>query len=162
MTPCALLREGQHSMAASNLWKNYHWCTLQQIELWTLGRKRRYKWEVSGIRRLKIQSPGIFTENSPMLKSGQKQTPCQCQVSLFLFFPFFFFFVVQGLQLRAFTLNTPSAPFLGRVFQDRVSWTPCPGCLQTMVLLISASWVARITDVSHRRLASQATFMWTT
>jgi hypothetical protein len=28
--------------------------------------------------------------------------------------------------------------------------TICPGWLQTMILLISASWVARITDVSHR------------
>jgi hypothetical protein len=31
---------------------------------------------------------------------------------------------------------------------DRVSWTICPG-LWTTILLISASWVARITCVSQ-------------
>jgi hypothetical protein len=31
-----------------------------------------------------------------------------------------------------------------------ISWTICPGWLWTMILLISASWVARITGVSHR------------
>jgi hypothetical protein len=33
-------------------------------------------------------------------------------------------------------------------FWDRVSWTICPGWLQTKSLLISASWVARIMGVS--------------
>jgi hypothetical protein len=28
-------------------------------------------------------------------------------------------------------------------------WTICPSWLQTVILLISASWVARITGVSH-------------
>jgi hypothetical protein len=32
-------------------------------------------------------------------------------------------------------------------FWDRVSWTICPDWLQTTILLISVSWVARITDV---------------
>jgi hypothetical protein len=40
-------------------------------------------------------------------------------------------------------------PFPIRGFQDRVSWTICLGCLQTTVILISASWVARITEVNH-------------
>jgi hypothetical protein len=39
-------------------------------------------------------------------------------------------------------------------FQDRVSWTICPGWLLTSVLLISVSWVAEITCVSHWHLAS--------
>jgi hypothetical protein len=45
-------------------------------------------------------------------------------------------------------------------FQDRFSWTIWLGCLQTSVLLISASWVAGITGMSswhyrreHRQLA---------
>jgi hypothetical protein len=42
-------------------------------------------------------------------------------------------------------------------FQDRVSWTICPDWLWTMIFLISASWVARITGVSHWRPA-QAIF----
>jgi hypothetical protein len=62
---------------------------------------------------------------------------------------FFFFFVVLGLELRAFTLTHSTALFLWRVFWDRVSWTICLGWLQTTVLLISTSWVARITGVSH-------------
>jgi hypothetical protein len=36
---------------------------------------------------------------------------------------------------------------------DRVSWTICPG-LWTTILLISASWVARITCVSHQSPAT--------
>jgi hypothetical protein len=36
------------------------------------------------------------------------------------------------------------------IFRERVFWTICLGWLQTMILLISASWVARITGgVSH-------------
>jgi hypothetical protein len=38
-------------------------------------------------------------------------------------------------------------------FQDRVSQTVCPGCLWTVILLISASWVARIIGVSHQHWA---------
>jgi hypothetical protein len=34
-------------------------------------------------------------------------------------------------------------------FQDRVLGTVCPGCLWTGILLISASWVAKIISVSH-------------
>jgi hypothetical protein len=39
------------------------------------------------------------------------------------------------------------------VFWDRVSRTVFPGWLQTTVLLISVSWVARITGMSHWYLA---------
>jgi hypothetical protein len=39
------------------------------------------------------------------------------------------------------------------VFNDRVLRTICPGWLRTTILLISASWVARITAVSHWHLA---------
>jgi hypothetical protein len=35
-------------------------------------------------------------------------------------------------------------------FWDRVSQTICPGWLRKVILLISASWVARITGVSHQ------------
>jgi hypothetical protein len=35
------------------------------------------------------------------------------------------------------------------VFQDRVSWTICPGWLWIPILWISLSWVAKITRVSH-------------
>jgi hypothetical protein len=39
-------------------------------------------------------------------------------------------------------LGHSTSPFLWWVFRDRVSWTICPGWFQTMILLISASWVA--------------------
>jgi hypothetical protein len=44
---------------------------------------------------------------------------------------------------------TPSALFLWRIFRDRISWTICPAWPWTTILLISAFWVARITNVSH-------------
>jgi hypothetical protein len=37
--------------------------------------------------------------------------------------------------------------------RDRVSQTICPSWLQTVILLVSAHQVARITGVSHWRLA---------
>jgi hypothetical protein len=48
-------------------------------------------------------------------------------------------------------LSHSASPFfvLG-IFWDRVSWTTCQSWLWTAILLISASLVARITDVSHQ------------
>jgi hypothetical protein len=69
----------------------------------------------------------------------------------FLFF-FFFFLALLKLELRAYTLSRSTAPFLWWVFfGDRVSWTVCLGWLWTLTHLISASWVASITGVSHLR-----------
>jgi hypothetical protein len=39
-------------------------------------------------------------------------------------------------------------------FQDRVARNICLGWLQTTILLISASWVAGITGVSHQQPAT--------
>jgi hypothetical protein len=47
---------------------------------------------------------------------------------------------------------TPPRPFLWWVFWARVSRIICPNWLQVMILLISASWVARITGVSHQTI----------
>jgi hypothetical protein len=62
---------------------------------------------------------------------------------------------------------TPPALFCDGFFQDRVSGTISPGLFQTLYLLISASWLARITGVSHQRLAGRpwkaktwGTFLW--
>jgi hypothetical protein len=66
-------------------------------------------------------------------------------------FFFFLFFEVSRLELRAYTLSHSTSPFCVRYFQDRVSCTICPGWFQTVILLISASWVARIIGVSHQR-----------
>jgi hypothetical protein len=63
-------------------------------------------------------------------------------------------FAVLGFELRAFSLSHSTSPFFcDGCLQDRVSWTVCPGWLWTMILLISASWVARITDMSHKHPA---------
>jgi uncharacterized membrane protein YcfT len=42
--------------------------------------------------------------------------------------------------------------FCGEFFRDRVLHTVCLGWLWTMILLISAFWVARITGMSHLHL----------
>jgi TRAP-type C4-dicarboxylate transport system permease large subunit len=44
-------------------------------------------------------------------------------------------------------------------FQDRVSWTICPGWLHTVVLLISAFWVARTTGISHQHSAEPSSIL---
>jgi hypothetical protein len=66
----------------------------------------------------------------------------------------FFFFVILEFELRTFALSHSTSPFLWRVFWDKVSQTICLGWLRTAVLLISTSWIVRITDVSHQRLAN--------
>jgi hypothetical protein len=52
------------------------------------------------------------------------------------------------------------AHFCVGYFPNRVWWTICPGWLWTMILLISASWVARITGVSHQHPDSFFVFVF--
>jgi hypothetical protein len=67
---------------------------------------------------------------------------------------FFFVFVVLGFELRSLYLEPLHQPYFCAGFcQERVLWTICPGWLRTMSLLISVSWVTRITCVSHWYLA---------
>jgi hypothetical protein len=69
------------------------------------------------------------------------------------------FFVVLEFKLRTscllgrHTWATLPALFCLGYFWDRVSWTICPDWLQTVILLISASWVARITNMSLQHWA---------
>jgi hypothetical protein len=73
-----------------------------------------------------------------------------------------FFFVCVcywGLNSGPSPWATPPALFLWRVFWDRVLWTICPGWPRTVILLISASWVARITGMSHWHLAYECIFL---
>jgi hypothetical protein len=49
--------------------------------------------------------------------------------------------------------STLPALFCDGCFWDMVSWTVCLSWFQTVILLISASWGARITGVSHQHLA---------
>jgi hypothetical protein len=57
-----------------------------------------------------------------------------------------------GIWTQNHSLSHSTSPFVWRVFSDRVSGTICLSWLQTSMLLISASWIARIIGVSHRRL----------
>jgi hypothetical protein len=66
------------------------------------------------------------------------------------FYFILFFLTVLGLEVRAYTLSHSTSPFLGRVGS---CGTTCLGWLWTSILLISASWVARITGASHWHLA---------
>jgi hypothetical protein len=70
-----------------------------------------------------------------------------------LFLSFFFFFQYWGLNSSPTSQATPPTLFREGVFQDRLSQTICPCWLQTVSLLISASWVARISGVSHQHPA---------
>jgi hypothetical protein len=63
-----------------------------------------------------------------------------------------FFLWYWGLNSGPTPWATHQPFFCDGYFQDRFSWTICLGWLWTAILLISASWVARITDVSHWRL----------
>jgi hypothetical protein len=72
---------------------------------------------------------------------------------------FFFFFAVLGFELRAYTLSHSISPFLWWIFfKIRISRTICPDWLQTVILLISAFWVAKIINVSHWLLAEDRSF----
>jgi hypothetical protein len=71
-------------------------------------------------------------------------------------FFFFFFFFLQNWGLTAGPTPQATLPahFCDCFFQDRISWTICLIWLQTVILLISASWVTRITGISHRLWAA--------
>jgi hypothetical protein len=53
----------------------------------------------------------------------------------------------QGLHLEPIPAN-----FCDEFFRDKFLWTICPGWLWPVILLISASWVARIIGVSPKNL----------
>jgi hypothetical protein len=55
----------------------------------------------------------------------------------------------QVVGTRPTTWTTPPVLLCDGFFQDRVSWTICPGWLQTAILFISASRVARITGAQQ-------------
>jgi hypothetical protein len=66
---------------------------------------------------------------------------------------FVLFLWYWGLNSSPTPLATLTALFCDGIFRDRDSLTICLGWLQTRILLISASWVTRITSVSHWCLA---------
>jgi hypothetical protein len=66
----------------------------------------------------------------------------------------FFFSAVLGFELRAYTLSHSASPFLQKVFFEIGSpGTICLDWLQTVILLIPVSGIARIPGVSPQCLA---------
>jgi hypothetical protein len=67
----------------------------------------------------------------------------------------YLFFAALGLELKGYTSSHSTSPFSWWVifFWDKVLWSICPGCIQTLILLISASWVARITGPNSQHPA---------
>jgi hypothetical protein len=92
---------------------------------------------------------------SVILNKAQNQYVCTALrnsnhlFSALVFLFCFVFLQYWGLNSGPSSSATPPALFCVGYFWDRVS-----GWLWTVVLLISASWVARITCVSHQRPAS--------
>jgi hypothetical protein len=82
---------------------------------------------------------------------------CKGEISL----KFHFIFCGTRVWTQGLHLETLHQPFFAKgFFQDKISWTIFSGWLWTMILLISASWVARITGVSHWHLASIYFLRW--
>jgi hypothetical protein len=74
---------------------------------------------------------------------------------------FLLFFVVLGLDLRTYyTLSPTAGHFLWRVFPRQELANYFLGWLQIVVLLISASWVAKITGMRHCCPARQVNFVF--
>jgi hypothetical protein len=63
------------------------------------------------------------------------------------------FWQYWGLNSGPMPWATPPSLFCKGFFQDSISQTICPCWPQTLILLICASWVARITGMSHWCLA---------
>jgi hypothetical protein len=81
----------------------------------------------------------------------------QCNIFPIFFLEFFFHCSgvwTQGLHLEPFHQSF----FVMGFFRDRVLQTICLGWLQTVILLISASLVARITDRTHQHPAENFYF----
>jgi hypothetical protein len=77
------------------------------------------------------------------------------QVFCLFVFSFLFFFLALRLERRAYTLRHSTSPiFVMGIFEIGSHELFAQGWLWTAILLISASWVARITGVSHRHPAT--------
>jgi hypothetical protein len=72
--------------------------------------------------------------------------------------PVLFALVIFNLFVCLQYWGLNSGPCSVRVFWDRFLWTICPGWLQTVILLISASWGARIRGMYHRYPACSGYF----
>jgi hypothetical protein len=74
----------------------------------------------------------------------------RCLASLVCFCFIYLFLWYWGLNSGPTPWATPPTLFGEGFFWDRVSQIICPGWLWTEILLVSVSWVGRVTGVSHR------------
>jgi hypothetical protein len=81
------------------------------------------------------------------------------KINIFLTAPWFELSASQLLGRCFYCLSHSSIPFWNGFFQDRVLWSICWGWLRIAILLISASWVARITGMSHWSQVSRPHFL---
>jgi hypothetical protein len=122
------------------------WIQVSTTDLMTIGRYlwvqvRRFECVYSYSIKLRYAFNVVSLKN----KGNKKVIP--------LFFFFFFFFQKFWFKKGAWTLAKTPALFLWRVFWDRILGTICPGWFQIAILLISASWVTRITGMSYLSLS---------
>jgi hypothetical protein len=81
---------------------------------------------------------------------GSSFLPTQSYIKKTILF-YYFIFAVLGFELRAYSLShSTSSFFVMGFFEIRSNILFAWGWLQTSVLLISASWVARIIGMSHQ------------
>jgi hypothetical protein len=97
--------------------------------------------------------------------SGLIHDLAMSKYTITLYFWWYWIFFPQCWDLNSGPTPWATPPalfffFFEGFFWDRVFQTICSGWLQTVILLISASWVARITSVSHQCPAGGIGF-WT-
>jgi hypothetical protein len=89
-----------------------------------------------------------FPDFFPGLASQTSILPISTSwVAVIIFF--FFGWTWVWTQVQTTWATPPALSVKVFIFWDTLSQTICPGWLWTTILLISASWVARITGVSH-------------
>jgi hypothetical protein len=93
-----------------------------------------------------------YTSNKGLIRELKKLNFQKINDHLQILFIYLWYW---GLNSGPMIWATPPALFCDGFFQDRVSQTICPEGLQTTatVLLMFASWIARITGTSHQCLA---------
>jgi hypothetical protein len=121
-----------------------------KISYWVLWLPRNFQSPRLGRWGCQASLYALGISKAPLCLVKLKSWMCSFYLS-------FYWGEVLGFELRAYTLNHSISPFWGWVFFFFFERGSCElfawGWLQTMILLMSASQVARIIGVSHQRPA---------